>query len=89
MNKSYLYQATLAACLFLGACSGDKTESGQLEVIPLGAAFDQQAELKTSDCFKKIRYVPLETTDSILVGPGAWATVLNDWIVVTSGRKLC
>ena len=37
MNKSYLYQATLAACLFLGACSGDKTESGQLEVIPLGA----------------------------------------------------
>lgn len=89
MNKSYLYQAAVMACLFLGACSGDKTEEGKLEVIPLGAAFDQQTELKTSDCFKKIRYVPLETTDSVLVGPGAWAVVLNDWIVVTSGRKLC
>ena len=48
-----------------------------------------QTELKTSDCFKKIRYVALETTDSCLVGQGAYATILNDWIVVTSGRDRC
>ena len=78
------------ACLFLAACGGGgETKVAKLEVIPLGAAFDNQTKLKTSDCFKKIRYVALETTDSCLVGQGAHATVLNDWIVVISGRDRC
>lgn len=87
--KNRGYQFVAAACLFLAACSGGETEVAKLDVIPLGAAFDNQTELKTSDCFKKIRYVALETTDSSLVGQGAHAAVLNDWIVVTSGRDRC
>lgn len=72
---------------FLAACSGGGTKVAKLEVIPLGAAFDNQTELKTSDCFKKIRYVALETTDSCLVDKGASVTILNDWLVVVSGRN--
>ena len=74
--KNRGYQFVAAACLFLAACSGGETEVAKLDVIPLGAAFDNQTELKTSDCFKKIRYVALETTDSSLVGQGAHAAVL-------------
>ncbi|WP_195281253.1 DUF4934 domain-containing protein [Parabacteroides johnsonii] len=85
--KNCVYQFAMSACLFLAACSGGGTKVAKLEVIPLGAAFDNQTELKTSDCFKKIRYVALETTDSCLVDKGASVTILNDWLVVVSGRN--
>ena len=86
--KNHVFVAV--ACLFLAACSGGgETKVAKLEAIPLGVAFENQTELKTSDCFKKIRYVALETTDSCLVGQGAYAIILNDWIVVTSGRDRC
>lgn len=88
MKKSLL-PVVVVTCLAFCACGGGEAEKAKIEVIPLGAAFDNQTELKTSDCFKKIRYVTLETTDSCLVGQGAYATVLNDWIVVTSGRNRC
>ena len=84
--KNHVFVAV--ACLFLAACSGGgETKVAKLEAIPLGVAFENQTELKTSDCFKKIRDVALETTDSCLVGQGAYATILNDWIVVTSVRS--
>lgn len=78
--KNHVFVAV--ACLFLAACSdGGETKVAKLEAIPLGVAFENQTELKTSDCFKKIRYVALETTDSCLVGQGAYATILNDWLL--------
>lgn len=89
MMKECLLPVFWVACLSFSACGGDGTKEMKLETIPLGVAFDNQTELKASDCFKKIRYVALETTDSCLVGQGAHATVLNDWIVVTSGRDRC
>ncbi len=89
MNRMKNHVFAAAACLLLAACSGSETKVAKLEVIPVGAAFDRQAELKASDCFKKIRYVALETTDSCLVGEGAHASILKDWIVVVSGRSRC
>ena len=54
--KNHVFVAV--ACLFLAACSdGGETKVAKLEAIPLGVAFENQTELKTSDCFKKIRYV--------------------------------
>ena len=53
--KNHVFVAV--ACLFLAACSGGgETKVAKLEAIPLGVAFENQTELKTSDCFKKIRY---------------------------------
>lgn len=50
--KNHVFVAV--ACLFLAACSGGgETKEAKLEAIPLGVAFENQTELKTSDCFKK------------------------------------
>lgn len=89
MMKNNISMFAVAACLFLAACNESKPGLEKLDVIPVGAAFDNLTKLKASDCFKQIRYVPLETTDSALVAMGASATILNDWIVVTSGRDRC
>ena len=55
MNRMKNHVFAAAACLLLAACSGNETKVAKLEVIPVGAAFERQAELKASDCFKKIR----------------------------------
>lgn len=81
----YLY--VFAAALFLGSCGEKKVTQGDLEVIPVGMALDQQTNLKVSDCFKKVRYVPLETTDSCLVGRNPVVLLLKDWILVKSDKR--
>ena len=46
--------------LFLGllaSCSGRQTETGELETIRLATAFENQTELKASDCFSQVHYV--------------------------------
>lgn len=53
MNRMKNHVFAAAACLLLAACSGNETKVAKLEVIPVGAAFERQAELKASDCFKK------------------------------------
>ena len=42
----YLY--VFAAALFLGSCGEKKVTQGDLEVIPVGMALDQQTNLKVS-----------------------------------------
>ena len=57
-----------ALALALGACStaSQKSEAqGQIDIVP---AFENPTELKVSHLGKNIRYVPLETTDSSLIG---------------------
>lgn len=87
MKKGMVYVAS--ALLALVSCGRPAQQSGELTVIPMEAAFAEQAGLKLSDCFKKVRYVPLETTDSSLVGKFTSVQVLNQYIVVTSEDKYC
>lgn len=89
MIKTCLYQAAIAACLFLTACNESKTTDGVLAVIPLGAAFDTPVELKASDGFKKISYIPLETNDSCLIGHAPSVKILHDKLLVTTAMKQC
>lgn len=86
-TQIYLWAASL--CLLLTLCGSGVRKKGDLEVIPLEAALEKQKGLKVSDCFKKVRYVPLETTNNCLVGRGALAQILGDYIVVISEMNLC
>ena len=89
MVKTYLYQLTVASCLFLAACNESKTTDGGLRVIPLGTAIDARTELNASDCFKQVQYVPLETTDSSLIGKGPDVQVIKDRILVSTSQDQC
>lgn len=89
MKMTYLCQLTVASCLFLAACNGDKTTDGKLSVIPLGTAIEKPVELKASDCFKQVRYVPLETTDSCLIGKGPYVQIIKDRILVSTNQSQC
>lgn len=89
MKKTYLCQLTVASCLFLAACNGDKTTDGKLSVIPLGTAIEKPVELKASDYFKQVRYVPLETTDSSLIGKGPYVQIIKDRILVSTNQSQC
>ena len=70
-----------ALALALGACSttSQKNEAqGQKDIVP---AFENPTELKVSHLGKNIRYVPLETNDSSLIG-AAWSIrLLEDKIL--------
>ena len=87
MKKEIVYVAS--AVLALVSCGGPAKQAGELTVIPMEAAFAEQAGLNLSECFKKVRYVPLETMDSSLVGKYTSVQVLNSYIVVTSEDKYC
>lgn len=89
MKMTYLCQLTVASCLFLAACNGDKTTDGKLSVIPLGTAIERPVELKASDYFKQVRYVPLETTDSSLIGKGPYVQIIKDRILVSTNQSQC
>ena len=76
-----------ALALALGACSttSQKNEAqGQIDIVP---AFENPTELKVSHLGKNIRYVPLETTDSSLIGQMYGIKLLDDKILVTSGAN--
>lgn len=73
--------------LALGACSttSQKNEAqGQIDIVP---AFENPTELKISHLGKNIRYVPLETNDSSLIGQMYGIKLLDDKILVTSGAN--
>ena len=60
----YLY--VFAAALFLGSCGEKKVTQGDLEVIPVGMALDQQTNLKVS------REKGLEPIRVLVLGTHGW-----------------
>lgn len=87
MNSKWMYAAA-AACM-LAACrpAAEKT-GGTLTVIDVAGAAAQQTELKISDLGTRIRYVPLETKDSCLIGRNPQIMVLKGQILVQSGTDV-
>ena len=83
--KKQIGIVALMASMFMLACSsGAEKMQGQIDVLP---AFENLAELKVSQLGKNIRYVPLETTDSSLIGGSCKVRLLEDKIMVTYGAR--
>ena len=86
MKKTHIGVIGAIACL-MAACSPTSQKGnseGQIDILP---AFENQTELKVSHLGKNIRYVPLETTDSSLIGSGCKVKLLDDVIMVTYNMR--
>lgn len=84
MNRYVNLVAGAAACgAMLMSCGGDKHGNADgLNVVDVIGAIDKPAELTTSQLGSKITFVPLETTDSTLVGDVYKVEVTNDKAIV-------
>lgn len=88
MNQNIMYKPVLFVLAFLLASCNEK-ETGNDNVIRLAEAIDVPSEIKVSDCFSRIRYIPLETTDSSLVGKGAYVQIIKNRILISTNQRQC
>lgn len=89
MKKTFIYAAG-AMSLLLAACqpSAQKAKDDGLAHIDVTEAMENLTELKVSDLGTHVRYVPLETNDSCLIGRNPEIKVLDKQILVRSGKDL-
>lgn len=78
---------SLCAGMFLTSCMERENEEASKRVIEVGKAISSPAELKASDYFDEIRYVPLETRDDCLVGSSPDIKLLDKYILITSANR--
>ena len=79
--KTTILSASLL--LLLSSCTPTKT-TNNLNAIDIAGSFEHLTELKVSQLGKNIRYVPLETTDSSLIGNSHNIKLLKDKILVAT-----
>ena len=70
--------------LLLGSCA-QPSQTNDSKAIDIAGSIEQLTELKVSQLGKNIRYVPLETTDSSLIGNSYSIKLLKDKTLVTTG----
>lgn len=76
-----------AACLLLGACTGNKDDV--CTRVDMVAAVEQAAEVKPlAQWAKSVRFIPLETNDSILIKRINDVIVHGDKLLVWHSRRL-
>ena len=75
MRKNYILKKNICYSVFLltlslFSCSSNKGEvgAGGVEVVDIEASINNFSIVKLSDYASDIRYIPLETSDSILIG---------------------
>lgn len=84
MKKQIILSAVLL--LLLGSCA-QPSQTNDSKAIDIAGCIEQLTELKVSQLGKNIRYVPLETTDSSLIGNSYSIKLLKDKILVTTGSR--
>lgn len=89
MNTKYKVSAIVACFTLLMASCGERNTQAASKTIDVETAMANQTELKASDCFRKIRYIPLETTDSCLVGRNPKVQLFADKILLTTFQNQC
>lgn len=74
------------AMLLLASCNGAQ-QTSEVDLIDIAGGMEKLTELKVSDLGKTIRYIPLETTDSCLIGDFPNIKLLDDKIMVYNGKQ--
>ncbi|OUO53740.1 hypothetical protein B5F77_05275 [Parabacteroides sp. An277] len=87
--KTYLFYAFLAGILFVFSACKEESQTIGLEVIDVETAYRHPSEIRASDYFSHIRYVPLETSDSVLIGKSPSLFATGDKLVITSEQHPC
>lgn len=85
MKRKYLF-SLLGACLLAACADIARQPVGYMAVIDVAAAMDNLSPLQLSELGSTVRYVPLETTDSCLIGNNPTLTMAKDYILVQSGN---
>lgn len=88
MKLNLIYKAVLLVPAFLFVSCNEK-EQKENDVIHLQKAIATPVTVNASDCFSQIRYVPLETTDSSLVGKVPYVQIIKDRILVSTNQQQC
>lgn len=81
--------ALLCSCGLFSCVRKEETDEKDLKIIPIEEAYRHPSSLKASDYFRQIRYVPLETTDSSLVGDNPTVWIAGDRLIVSSRPNRC
>jgi len=85
--KRILYSAALLLALIVTACGGDNKGVSELPQINMNASYPEK-EICLQDV-AEVSYVPLETTDEVLLDGGAVVEVLSaKGIVCVSNNKV-
>lgn len=83
--KKIRFTLIAAALLAVASCGSEsEIKQGDIKVIDLAAAIGGGKIVKMSEVADDIKYVPLETTDSSLIGMGAKVQIENGRIYVRS-----
>ena len=89
MKKHMLCYILTIGCGMLLSCNSPSAKIESLETISVGKAYANLTKLKVSDYFQTVRYVPLETNDSVLVGDNPKLCVYKDLLIVSSPQEQC
>ena len=87
MSNKFLIIAILWSALLLGGCSSHQKEVSSLYVLDFTKAYNSIEEAMLSDYVSSIRYVPLETSDSVLIRSTSAhnSEITENYIFVPSG----
>lgn len=84
--KRQIVSCGIFAMLLLASCNGAQ-QTSEVNLIDIAGGMEKLTELKVSDLGKTIRYIPLETTDSCLIGDFPNIKLLDDKIMVYNGKQ--
>ena len=88
MKKHMLCYILTIGCGMLLSCSSPSAKIESLETISVGKAYANLTKLKASDYFQTVRYVPLETNDSVLVGSVMFSVKEMDGFFIRLGTSV-
>ena len=88
MNQStkLILSLFLPGLLLCTSCSENKS-SGELPAIQLATAYKSPTEIKASECFTSVQYLPLETTEDCLLDNASQIQFIDNYILITSSRQ--